>query len=140
MQKLSCALLVDDDKTTNYLNQMLLKRLDVAEKLLVALNGQEALNLLKIHCHEATEACPMLIFLDVKMPVMNGFEFLEIYAELPLAQKQAIVIVVLTTSLHPQDVGRLEKLHIAGFINKPLTKEKIDDILRQHFNRHLPTN
>ncbi len=137
MQKLSCALLVDDDKTTNYLNQMLLKRLDVTDKLLVALNGQEALNLLQTHCQDASEDCPMLILLDVKMPVMNGFEFLEAYAQLPLPYKQAIVIVMLTTSLHPQDVGRLEQLHIAGFLNKPLTKEKVENILRVHFNQQL---
>lgn len=138
MQKLTCALLVDDDQTTNYLNQLLLKRLDVTDKLLVALNGQEALKLLDVHCHEASLECPMLILLDVKMPVMNGFEFLEAYAQLSLPNKQAIIIVVLTTSLHPQDVSRLETLDIAGFLNKPLTREKVDSILRNHFDRHLP--
>ncbi|WP_022825850.1 response regulator [Hymenobacter norwichensis] len=139
MQKLTCTLLVDDDQTTNYLNQLLMKRLAVTNKLLVALNGQEALKLLNEHCHEASLDCPMLILLDVKMPVMNGFEFLEAYDQLPLPNKQAIIIVVLTTSLHPQDVSRLETLHIAGFLNKPLTREKVDSIMQNHFNRHLPT-
>jgi len=137
MQKLSCALLVDDDQTTNYLNQLLLNRLAVAEKILVALNGQEALNLLLAHCQEATDDCPALILLDVKMPVMDGFAFLEAYDRLPLPQKQAIIIVMLTTSLHPQDVDRVQKLNIAGFLNKPLTEAKINDVLRNHFNRHL---
>ena len=139
MQKLTCALLVDDDQTTNYLNQLLLKRLAVTDKLLVALNGQEALKQLEVHCHEASLECPMLILLDVKMPVMNGFEFLEAYAQLSIPNKQAVIIVVLTTSLHPQDVSRLENLSIAGFLNKPLTREKVDSILQDHFNRHLPS-
>ena len=53
MPKLSCALLVDDDQTTNYLNQLLLKRMGVVEKLLVGVNGQEALDLLQTHCRDA---------------------------------------------------------------------------------------
>ncbi|WP_035564914.1 response regulator [Hymenobacter sp. IS2118] len=140
MQKLTCALLVDDDQTTNYLNQLLLKRLAVTDTLLVALNGQEALDLLKIHCREATEECPALILLDVKMPVMDGFTFLEAYEELPLPQKSAIIIVMLTTSLHPLDLDRVQKLNIAGFLNKPLTEAKINEVLENHFSRHLPNH
>ncbi|MBF9239349.1 response regulator [Hymenobacter sp. BT683] len=140
MQKLTCALLVDDDQTTNYLNQLLLKRLAVTNKLLVALNGQEALELLQIHCREATQDCPALILLDVKMPVMDGFAFLEAYYKLPFLQKEAIIIVMLTTSLHPQDVDRVQKLNIAGFLNKPLTEDKINAVLENHFNRHLPNH
>lgn len=138
MNKLTCALLVDDDQTTNYLNKLLLQRLGVTDKLLVALNGQEALELLVAHCQQVTPDCPALILLDIKMPVMDGFQFLEAYEKLPDIQHEAIIIVMLTTSLHPQDVKRLEHLHIAGFLNKPLTKEKIDDVLKHHFNRHLP--
>lgn len=140
MPKLSCVLLVDDDQTTNYLNQLLLKRLNVTDKLVVALNGAEALQQLQIHGQDANEDQPILVLLDVKMPVMNGFEFLEAYDQLPLLRKQAIIIVMLTTSLHPQDVGRLEKLPIAGLLNKPLTKEKVDDIMRIHFNSQLPSS
>ena len=138
MQKLTCALLVDDDQTTNYLNQLLMKRLDVTDKLLVATNGQEALALLQQHCHAATDECPVLILLDVKMPVMDGFAFLAAYDQLPLPLKQAIIIVMLTTSLHPQDVDRVQKLNIAGFLNKPLTADKINEVLQNHFDRRLP--
>ena len=138
MQKLTCALLIDDDQTTNYLNQLLLNRLNVTDKVLVALNGQEALDLLVKHCEEASAECPVLILLDVKMPVMDGFAFLEAYDKLPLPQKHAIIIVMLTTSLHPQDVDRVQHLNIAGFLNKPLTAAKINDVLRNHFDRHLP--
>ncbi|MBO2010055.1 response regulator [Hymenobacter negativus] len=138
MQKLTCALLVDDDQATNYLNSLLLKRLNVTDKLLVALNGQEALDLLLLHCQEAVVECPVLILLDVKMPVMDGFAFLEAYDKLPIKQRNAIIIVMLTTSLHPQDVDRVQRLNIAGFLNKPLTEAKINDVLKNHFDRHLP--
>ena len=140
MQKLAFALLVDDDQTTNYLNQLLLNRLGVADELLVATNGQEALNLLLAHYQDAPDGRAVLVLLDVKMPVMDGFAFLEAYDKLPLLQKQAITIVMLTTSLHPRDVDRAKKLNIAGFLNKPLTKEKLDTILKLHFQRQFPIN
>ena len=138
MQKLTRALLVDDDQTTNFLNQLLLKRLQVTDKILVALNGQEALDLIKEHCRKPPAECPALILLDVKMPVMDGFAFLEAYEALPLHPKDAIIIVMLTTSLHPNDVSRVQQLNVAGFLNKPLTESKVNDVLKNHFSRHLP--
>lgn len=69
---------------------------------------------------------------------MDGFAFLEAYHRLPRPRKHAIVVVTLTTSLHPQDVARMRHPDIAGFLNKPLTREKLDDVLRGHFERHLP--
>jgi CheY-like chemotaxis protein len=139
MHKLACTLLVDDDQTTNYLNRKLLERLAISDTVLVAENGQQALNLLTDYCQEATPSCPALLFLDVKMPVMNGFEFLEAYHKLPWAQERNIVIVVLTTSLHPQDVQRVAELPVAGFLSKPLTQEKVNQILQKHFAQNFPT-
>lgn len=130
MDKLPSILLVDDDSTTNFLNELLLKSLGVADQLLIAQNGREALTAL-------SQASPALILLDVNMPVMNGIEFLEAYVQLPQAQRQAIVVVMLTTSLHSRDLERVQELPIAGLVNKPLTREKVDTILQMHFRRHL---
>ncbi|RAK70017.1 response regulator [Hymenobacter edaphi] len=133
-----CILLVDDDQTTNYLNRLLLKRLAVADELLTAQNGLEALQMLQAHHQRPELNEPVLVFLDVKMPVMDGFEFLQAYEQLPAAHKAETVIVMLTTSLHPQDVERMQQLKIAGFLNKPLTKEKVDGVLLQHFQHEMP--
>ena len=139
MQKLPCVLLVDDDQTTNYLNQLLLNRLGVAEKILVAQNGREALSALNTHCQQgADSSCPTLILLDINMPVMNGFEFLEAYALLPAIQRQATVVVMLTTSLHPQDTERARLLKVADFLSKPLTSKHLAGVLKAHFQRELP--
>jgi CheY-like chemotaxis protein len=138
MQKLSSVLLVDDDPTTNYLNRKLLERLAVSNKIDVAQDGQQALGLLVARCQQAPEEVPALLLLDVKMPIMDGFEFLAAYTQLPTACQQRVVIIVLTTSLHPQDVQRMEQLPIAGFLNKPLTQEKVGQLLKDHFARELP--
>lgn len=134
MPKLSCILLVDDDPITNFLNQRLLDELQLTENLLIALNGKEALTLIEENC-PARSSCPELILLDVNMPVMNGFDFLDAYTQLPVAKETPSIVIMLTTSLHPRDVQRVEQLHIAGFLNKPLTKEKVTDILAQHFGQ-----
>ena len=137
MPKLRCTLLVDDDPTTNYLNRKLLEQLDVTDRVMVAHNGAEALQVLAVECPDAGPglACPALIFLDVNMPLMNGFDFLEAYQELPLARRQAIVIVMLTTSVHPRDLQRLEAQPVAGFVSKPLNPAKVQQVLEAHFSQ-----
>ena len=140
MQKLAAILLVDDDPTSNYLNQLLLEELAVADQLLVATNGAEALHILTHVLPPATAAGPVLVLLDVNMPVMNGIEFLEAYQQLPPDRRQAVVIVMLTTSLHPRDLARIQALPIAGLVSKPLSEEKINTILREYFQRELPAS
>ena len=134
MAALSCILLVDDDETTNFLNQALLRRAAITDTVLVAHNGQEALNLLHTHCEQAASpTCPALILLDMKMPVMNGLQFLEAYAQRPPAQNPSVVIVMLTTSLNPVDVAQMQRLPINGYLTKPLTTEKLQQVLHEYF-------
>lgn len=127
MDKINCILLVDDDETTNFVNQLLLEHMEITDQVLVASNGRQALTLIEQQC------CPMLILLDINMPVMNGFEFMEAYEGLELPQKQAVVVVMLTTSLNPKDMERLEQMPIQGYLNKPLTEEAVRALARQFF-------
>lgn len=128
-----CVLLVDDDPTTNYLNAKLLTRLDGSCHVLTTRNGQEALALINARCRPGGENCPDLIFLDVNMPRMNGFDFLDAYRQLTPRQQCATVVVMLTSSLHPRDVERARRLPVSGFLLKPLTAEKISQVIHDHF-------
>jgi CheY-like chemotaxis protein len=136
MNKLNAILLVDDDKTTNFLNRLLLEDLAVANQVLVAENGREALRVVEQQDKEGN--CPTLILLDINMPVMSGFDFLEAYSQTEVSCKQSMVIVMLTTSLHPKDVNRLSEMPIQGLLNKPLTRQKVQDLMQQHFQHSLP--
>jgi CheY-like chemotaxis protein len=94
--------------------------------VLVAGNGQVALDLLHTHCARATSlTCPALILLDMNMPLMNGFGFLQAYAQRAPTENPAVVIILLTTSLHPKDVAQMQHLPIHGHLTKPLTRDKI---------------
>lgn len=135
MQKLRSVLLVDDDPTNNFLNQRLLRRLNIADQVVVAENGQEALALLQPAGGAPAPSFPTLILLDIQMPIMNGIEFLQAYELLPLAQRRHTTVVVLSTSVDARDLSRLDDLPAAGRLNKPLTPEKIAQAVQLHFDR-----
>jgi len=131
MRKLSSVLLVDDDETTNFLNAYLLQRLGVTDQVLEARNGEEALSLLARHCAPPATTCPSLVLLDINMPVMGGIDFLEAYQSKPPVP--AIRVAILTTSVHPADLQRLQVLPHIALLHKPLTQEKIEGLLQEHF-------
>ncbi|WP_426061246.1 response regulator [Hymenobacter sp. B1770] len=137
MIKLSSVLLVDDDPRTNDLNERLLKQLQVADRYFAATDGTDALAALQDLAAEAHPTSPVLVLLDVKMPGMDGMAFVEAYQKLPEERQQAVVIVMHTASMNSVDLGRIESLPIAGLVSKPLTKEKLDTILKLHFQRQF---
>jgi CheY-like chemotaxis protein len=126
---LDCILLIDDDEPTNFLNRLTLEQAGCARLIRIAQSGQEALEYLK----DATPR-PDLIFLDINMPAMDGWEFLERYRKLPPARKADIVLIMLTTSLNPDDETRTLAIpEVSGFEHKPLSQEQLNVLLRKYF-------
>ncbi|MDQ3392878.1 MAG: response regulator [Bacteroidota bacterium] len=128
LDKVNFILLVDDDPINNFLNLRLLDSLNVADEVKVCLNGLEALEFLNV-LRSKSNHYPDLILLDINMPVLDGFEFLKAFKDLEMSQKDSIKIVMLTTSSALSDMN---KVHNLGYevINKPLTEEKINNILK----------
>ncbi len=111
---LKLILLVDDDATTNFVNQRLIRNSGLADHVDIALNGQEALNYLANRNPSAGQHTPEAIFLDVRMPVMNGFEFLAQYSHLADEQR-AKVLFILSSAASSFDRERLQGLSGGAF-------------------------
>jgi len=130
-KKLNCILLIDDNDADNHYHQIIIEQMNITESIQIAENGLEALAFLK----KENQVAPELIFLDINMPKMNGWEFLEEYKNLDAKQKAEIVIVMLTTSANPDDIKRAETIaEVNGFKVKPLTEEMLNEILDKHFS------
>ena len=128
--KINCLLLVDDDNINNYLSARLFKKMEVTNTIKVVANGMEALNYVTQYCSmDKDVCCPDLILLDINMPMMNGLEFLEAYNKINDELVHKSRIVVLTTSSHENDMRKIKELGGADHMNKPLTEEKIQQLL-----------
>jgi len=121
-------LLVDDDSIFNFLNEKVISRLNVAENITTAHNGQEALDVLA----RSTQS-PDVIFLDLNMPVMDGFEFIEAYQQLRLPNEQRPVIIVVTSSADPRDIRKVKALGVDHYLSKPLTEDKLRTVFTEIF-------
>lgn len=127
MPVLSSVLLVDDDRTANFLHKLLVRNMGIAGQVLVAEDGQQALLTLA----EASVP-PALILLDLNMPVLNGVDFLTRYTQLPPTSPRP-VIALLSSSDHSLDQARTQHLPVDAYLTKPLTREKLQGVLQQYF-------
>lgn len=137
--KLNCILVIDDDEATNFFTRIILEEAECAQYIKMAESGKEALAYLlasyKTGCNENYYPSPDLILLDINMPAMDGWEFLEEYKKLEKGIQAKVMTVMLTTSLFPEDRERAESMpEISGFENKPITVEKLEKILHKHFS------
>ena len=133
-QQLQEILLVDDSHSDNFIHERRIRNMNVTERIVTKYNGREAIDYLSTALSEDTYPAPDLIFLDINMPVMDGWEFLEEYAKLPDEKKARIVLAMLTTSTAAQDKERAQKFHqLSKFITKPLTARDLRVILNEHF-------
>jgi CheY-like chemotaxis protein len=140
MKPLNLILLVDDDDTTNYVNNRTLLRTQVAREVKIFTDGQQALQYLQASCLPGQQggACPDLILLDIKMPVMDGFEFLNTYKQLGLGKTTSTQIMMLTSSASFYDLKRLETYQeVKRHFSKPLSDQDVKEIIRDYFPEHL---
>ncbi|MBD2858360.1 response regulator [Spongiibacter sp. KMU-158] len=130
---LKTALLIDDCEATNFLHQMVLESSGFVEQIVTKYNGKEAIDYLKTAV-DGEYPRPELVFLDINMPVMNGWEFLDQYDLLEDNQKAGVVVVMLTTSFNPADEKHAREIRqISNFQNKPLTEEKLRKVIEDCF-------
>lgn len=132
---LNTILLIDDDETTNYLNHRLLARMELSDDIRVVTNGEEALDYLeKAFSGVEQNPRPDLIFVDIKMTVMDGFEFLEEYQKFTSAQKGKTVMLMLTSSASFYDLEKLKNYpDVRKHYSKPLAEADVREIMQEYF-------
>ncbi|KAA6433598.1 response regulator [Rufibacter glacialis] len=134
-EPLNMIMLVDDDDTTNFVNKRLLTKLGVAKEILIKKNGAEALEYLQESARQGI-AYPDLIFLDIKMPVMDGFSFLDEYQSQNLAQNNSMIILMLTSSASFYDLERLKEYDsVKKHFSKSLTENDIKEIMAEYYQK-----
>lgn len=127
MEKKSQILLIDDNLTTIRLNKMVIEKVEDSAQILTATDGRVALNLLQ-DCEQEGLPFPDLIFVDLKMPAMDGLEFFEKFRDLFRSRLANTKVVMLTTSLNYEDLQKAMAAGITHYLNKPLTTMKVKEV------------
>ena len=122
--------LIEDDEVCAFVTQKIIENSHLVKQIKVFTNGKEAIDFFKLHAADA-ELLPEIIFLDLNMPIMDGWEFIEEYLKLKpkLAKKMALYIV--SSSIAAEDVNRIKRIQeISDYIIKPVTKEKFAELIK----------
>ncbi|TAH25500.1 MAG: response regulator [Cytophagales bacterium] len=133
IKKYHAVMLVDDNEIDNLINQKMIEASGICEHIFVHSGARSAIeflkNIEKLVKGNLNLYLPEIIFLDIDMPLMDGFQFLEEFDKLSDSIKNNCKVVMLTSSLSPQDMSRAKKnLSVVKYLNKPLTQDSIRKI------------
>ncbi|HWZ23627.1 MAG TPA: response regulator [Cytophagaceae bacterium] len=117
-------LLVDDNDTDNFIHKRIIELAGFSENIIVKNSGKSALEFL-----ESQEVIPSVVFLDINMPIVDGFVFLFEFDNFPEEIKQKCKIVILSSSDNKKDIDRIvDNEYVVHFITKPLSEESLNEL------------
>lgn len=132
MRKIELACIIEDDPIHLFLTKKHIDITGLVEKILVYKNGKDAYDKLK-ELFVNREKLPQIIFLDLNMPVWDGWQFLDEFTKMPVTQK--VEIYILTSSVHDEDIKRAKTYSlISNYLAKPISQEQMKTILLELIN------
>ncbi|NOS56543.1 MAG: response regulator [Cyclobacteriaceae bacterium] len=126
--KYKTIMLIDDNEIDNLINQKMIEAASITENIYTHTGAKSAIEFLKNmeKMEVADKVLPDIIFLDIDMPLMDGFQFLDEFEKLTPATKAKCKIIMLTSSINPQDFSRSKKYtNVRLYLNKPISHESI---------------
>ncbi len=134
MKKINTFCIVDDDDLYQFTTTLLLKNTDLVNKIIVFSNGLNAINFLKEEIGNI-ENIPDILFLDINMPVMDGWEFLEEYLLIKHMMPKTVVIYMVSSSVDDRDVLKAKNISaLSGYLIKPISSENIMKVILEILN------
>ena len=121
-------MLIDDNEIDNLINQKMIEASAITENIYTHTGAKSAIEFLKNmeKMDVADKVLPDVIFLDIDMPLMDGFQFLDEFANLSQVTRKKCRIIMLTSSINPQDFNRAKKYeNVKLYLNKPLSHDSI---------------
>jgi len=121
-------LLVDDNEIDNFINERMITSSGFAEKVIVKTSSDDAVSYL-LENQDKEDQLPEIVFLDLNMPVKDGFVFLADFKKANATVLKKCKVVVLSSSISPEDINRASTdPHVFKYVNKPLSEKYLEAI------------
>ena len=132
--KLSTAGIIDDDQVYQLVMRRTIEQSGAIDSVLQFFDGEEALNYFR-EKQDTPEGLPNLILLDINMPFMDGWQFLDEFVKIPFRDDYRRTIFIITSSSTSEDINKAKEYSVvSGYHVKPITKDKFEEILKSIVN------
>ncbi|PKA98027.1 response regulator receiver domain-containing protein [Flavobacteriaceae bacterium MAR_2009_75] len=131
MLKISSTCIIDDDPIFVYSTKRIMKDINFSDNIIVYTNGQDAIDGLKEMINNG-DKMPPVIFLDLNMPIMNGWDFLKDFIQIPHNNREGVLIYIISSSIDPRDLEQIKRYELVNnYILKPVVREDLHTVLSE---------